>query len=144
MPRYVKMRKRGPIGFDPDLGVDVPLDISEKEWTTLYGVTTDGEKVKIGDIDISKEKEVKVEARVANDPVSHPLHYTNRNMECIDEMLVIFGKEAVYNFCRCNAWKYRYRADSKGKHDEDLAKSDWYIAKAKDILKSMNETDGVM
>lgn len=65
--------------------------------------------------------------------VDHPSHYNTHEMECIDEMVVAFGKEAVISFCICNAWKYRYRADSKGKHDEDLKKSDWYIRKAKEL-----------
>jgi hypothetical protein len=68
-----------------------------------------------------------------NDPVNHPAHYTNRQHECIDEMLTAFGKEAVIHFCICNAWKYRYRADSKGTHDQDMEKADWYINKAMEL-----------
>ena len=49
-------------------------------------------------------------------------------MECIDEMILIFGVEAVKNFCLCNAWKYRYRAADKN-GVEDLKKADWYINK---------------
>ena len=59
--------------------------------------------------------------------VEHPHHYNRKGgMECIDEMILIFGKEAVMNFCLCNAWKYRYRAADKN-GEEDLRKSDWYI-----------------
>lgn len=68
-----------------------------------------------------------------DDPVNHPTHYTNRQHECIDEMLTAFGKEAVIHFCICNAWKYRYRADSKGTHDQDMEKADWYINKAMEL-----------
>lgn len=49
-------------------------------------------------------------------------------MESIDEMLLVFGKEAVMNFCLLNAWKYRYRASDKN-GAEDLRKSDWYMSK---------------
>lgn len=63
----------------------------------------------------------------------NPSHYKCHGMECIDEMEVVFGIERVISFCVCNAWKYRYRCDNKGKHDEDLAKSDWYLAKAKEL-----------
>lgn len=65
--------------------------------------------------------------------VNHPKHYNRENgMECIDEMILFFGKEAVMNFCLCNAWKYRYRAADKN-GEEDLKKSDWYIQKYKEL-----------
>ena len=69
------------------------------------------------------------------DNVNHPAHY-NRDgaMECIREMVVVFGYEATINFCKLNAWKYRYRASEKN-GAEDMAKSDWYVKKA-DELKS--------
>lgn len=78
-------------------------------------------------------------AQVKNDsdPVNHPVHYTNRQHECIEEMITAFGMQAVINFCVCNAWKYRYRADSKGNHDEDMAKSDWYMNKAMELQKTL-------
>lgn len=66
--------------------------------------------------------------------VDHPGHYNREGaMECIDEMLLIFGKEAVMGFCLCNAWKYRYRAADKNGL-EDLKKSDWYLAKYKELM----------
>lgn len=65
--------------------------------------------------------------------VNHPSHYCREDaMECINEMVLIFGKEAVKNFCLCNAWKYRYRAADKN-GEEDLRKSDWYIRKYKEL-----------
>lgn len=67
--------------------------------------------------------------------VNHPSHYNRENaMECIDEMILIFGEEAVRNFCLCNAWKYRYRAADKN-GEEDLKKSDWYLNKFKELKK---------
>ena len=45
----------------------------------------------------------------------------------------MFGKQAVIDFCKCNAWKYRYRADFKGNKEEDYKKADWYISKAKEL-----------
>lgn len=69
------------------------------------------------------------------DVVNHPNHYTNGGMECIDEMILIFGKEAVANFCLCNAWKYRYRAMYKN-GEEDMKKSHWYMAKYKELIES--------
>lgn len=65
--------------------------------------------------------------------VDHPGHYNREgSMECIDEMLLIFGKEAVIAFCLCNAWKYRYRAVDKN-GAEDLKKADWYLAKYREL-----------
>ena len=65
--------------------------------------------------------------------VNNPSHYTKGAMECIDEMIMVFGSMAVYNFCVCNAWKYRARAQYKGKPEEDLAKANWYLNKAMEV-----------
>ena len=71
--------------------------------------------------------------------VNHPKHYNREGgMECIDEMILVFGKEAVKHFCLCNAWKYRYRAADKN-GEEDLKKSDWYLSKYKKLCG--NEVD---
>lgn len=68
-----------------------------------------------------------------NDMVNHPSHYTQNKFESIDEMMIVFGPEAVYNFCICNAWKYKNRAPYKGNFEEDMKKADWYLTKAKEI-----------
>lgn len=49
-------------------------------------------------------------------------------MECIDEMIAIFGKTAVKHFCLLNVWKYRKRAVFKN-GAEDMKKADWYMKK---------------
>ena len=68
-----------------------------------------------------------------HDMVNHPPHYTRDGaMECIDEMVMLFGPDAVKSYCLCNAWKYRYRAADKN-GEEDIKKSDWYIAKYKEL-----------
>lgn len=68
-----------------------------------------------------------------HDVINHPKHYTREGaMESIDEMLLIFGREAVMHFCVCNAWKYRYRAALKN-GEEDIKKSDWYLRKYKEL-----------
>ena len=59
--------------------------------------------------------------------VNHPAHYQGKH-ECIDEMIALFGRDAVIGFCKCNVHKYRYRADQKGK-DEDMKKANWYMDK---------------
>jgi hypothetical protein len=85
---------------------------------------------------ISNQTQVEKEKTMGKNNVEHPTHYNRENaMECIDEMLLIFGKEMVEHFCLCNAWKYRYRAADKN-GAEDLAKSDWYLAKYKELRES--------
>ena len=63
--------------------------------------------------------------------MNNPPHYKVHKHECIDEMVAVFGVEAVKKFCVCNAWKYRYRAGAKNgeEKEKDLAKADWYISK---------------
>jgi hypothetical protein len=68
------------------------------------------------------------------DKVNHPSHYTQGGMECIDEMIALFGKEATMHFCLLNAWKYRKRALYKN-GQQDMDKSDWYIAKYVELKK---------
>ena len=70
------------------------------------------------------------------DMVNHPPHYTN-GMECIDELELVFGTDAVKHFCLCNVWKYRKRALHKN-GQEDLDKADWYMAKYKELEEKDN------
>ena len=74
------------------------------------------------------------ETAQTHDVVNHPSHYTHGGMECIDEMTLLFGREAVKHFCLCNAWKYRARCLYKN-GEEDLKKSDWYIKKYKELVE---------
>lgn len=85
-------------------------------------------------VEIAKEVMAEFTEQVGkHDVINHPKHYTREGaMESIDEMLLIFGKEAVMHFCVCNAWKYRYRAALKN-GEEDIKKSDWYIKKYKEL-----------
>ena len=78
-----------------------------------------------------------VDKVVENDNVDHPTHYKVHKNECIDEMVAVFGVEAVKHFCMCNAWKYRYRSSAKN-GEEDLAKADWYINKLIELDKEEN------
>lgn len=72
------------------------------------------------------------------DNVNHPAHYQGK-YECIDEMIALFGVEAVIHFCMCNVYKYRFRAANKnGK--EDLDKADWYMDKLIELEGVLDET----
>ena len=63
-----------------------------------------------------------------NDNVNHPSHYETGNFECIDVMIETQGKEAVMDFCICNAFKYIYRHNNKN-GIEDIKKAKWYLDK---------------
>ena len=55
-----------------------------------------------------------------HDAVNHPSHYCREgSMECIDEMILLFGKE------------------------EDMQKSDWYINKYKELCDTQRPSDDI-
>lgn len=64
----------------------------------------------------------------AVDNVNHPSHYETGKFECIDVMMETQGKEAVKDFCVCNAFKYLYRHGNKNGL-EDIKKAIWYLNK---------------
>ena len=72
------------------------------------------------------------------DVVNHPSHYEH-GIECIDEMVLLYGKEEAMSFCKLNMHKYRKRAFDKG-GKVDLDKSDWYM-KEYTYLNSKMEID---
>ena len=63
------------------------------------------------------------------DNVNHPAHYTSGGIECIDGMVAAFGREYVMHYCLCNAFKYIWRCEHKGKRVEDIQKAVWYLNK---------------
>jgi len=67
------------------------------------------------------------------DMVNHPKHYKDFDIEVIEMMIRIWGKEKVASHCYITAFKYKMRAGSKIDALEDLRKSDWYLAKAKEL-----------
>lgn len=73
------------------------------------------------------------------DNINHPNHYENScSIECIEAMEMIYGKKALYNFCKLNAFKYIWRYKNKnGK--EDLEKANWYCNKSIALLNEMYE-----
>ena len=66
--------------------------------------------------------------------VHHPNHYNLHKHECIEEMILLFGIEAVKGFCKCNIHKYRYRTSGKD-GEKDLKKADEYV----DILMELEK-----
>lgn len=76
--------------------------------------------------------------RTTLDNVNHPKHYNVHKHECIEEMIAVFGIEAVKIFCKLNVWKYRYRSGAKDGH-KDLKKADKYM----DILMELNNEEKI-
>lgn len=73
------------------------------------------------------------------DIVNHPTHYANNGaMECFDEFVMLYGEEAAMHACLFNVHKYRYRANMKG-GNVDQQKSDWYIAKYKELKEIVDK-----
>jgi hypothetical protein len=63
------------------------------------------------------------------DPVNHPPHYTQGDIECIDAIRAALGRDGFVAYCRGNAMKYSWRYRHKG-GVEDLHKAEWYINRA--------------
>lgn len=67
-----------------------------------------------------------------DNPVTHPSHYTQGNIQCIDAMESAFGKEAVATWCKLNAFKYIWREQHKNRL-QDIDKAIWYLNKYKEL-----------
>lgn len=67
--------------------------------------------------------------------INHPSHYNQGKIECIEAMESAFGKEAVFNFCLLNAFKYIWRCKDKESIKQDLEKARWYIMKAEGMYE---------
>ena len=69
--------------------------------------------------------------------VNHPKHYNNYDIETIDMMVSIWGKERVSDWCIITAYKYRMRVGLKDNIEQDLAKEQWYLNKAKELRNNI-------
>ncbi|MBQ2390508.1 MAG: DUF3310 domain-containing protein [Clostridia bacterium] len=68
--------------------------------------------------------------------VNHPTHYKQEGRrECIEEMRIMFGDDAVYKWAVMTAYKYRYRAGNKADNsaEQDHAKAEWYLSYAESL-----------
>lgn len=77
--------------------------------------------------------------------IDHPSYYQGQN-ECIEVMKALFGAEAVKDFCRCNSFKYRFRAGKKdgASAAEDLAKASWYedyLMEMEGLVQTLSEKE---
>ena len=67
-------------------------------------------------------------------------------MECWDELEKIFGKEIAFGFLIGSAYKYYYRAGLKegNPEEQDLAKINEYLKKAREEKLTMFEEDMIL
>ncbi len=75
-------------------------------------------------------------AEKQQEAVNHPSHYSQAGRrECIEEMRLMFGDEAVRQWCVMTAYKYAYRAGNKegNSAEQDCAKREWYLNYAENM-----------
>lgn len=77
---------------------------------------------------------VAVKARPAPDPVSHPAHYTQGNVECIDAIESALGRDGFIAFLRGQVLKYQWRLGHKDDPAQDAAKAHWYSGRLQKVL----------
>ena len=61
--------------------------------------------------------------------VQSPKHYNQGGIEAIDAMISAFGKDAVKEFCKINAFKYLWRLGHKDAEEQEIGKIKWYLDK---------------
>ena len=72
-----------------------------------------------------------------HDMVSHPKHYTQGDIECIDALkAATVGKRGIEAVCVANVIKYLWRYEEKN-GIEDVRKAKWYIER---LLKELEES----
>lgn len=71
------------------------------------------------------------------DMVSHPKHYTQGGIECIDALkAATVGKRGIEAVCVANVIKYLWRYEEKN-GVEDVRKAKWYIER---LLKELEQS----
>ena len=72
-----------------------------------------------------------------HDMVSHPKHYNQGGIECIDALkAATVGKRGIEAVCVANVIKYLWRYEEKN-GVEDIRKAKWYIER---LLKELEES----
>lgn len=91
-------------------------------------------------VHIVNDYEDRGDAYTEKDYVNKPSHYVKNGLQCINVIASIYGIDAAITFCECNAFKYLFRCNDKGKKDEDLAKAKKYLS-MRDELKEKGRVD---
>lgn len=83
-----------------------------------------------------KDAGLNIEPENKPDMVSHPKHYNQSGIECIDALkAATVGKCGIEAVCVANVIKYLWRYEEKN-GIEDIRKAKWYIER---LLKEMSE-----
>ena len=84
-----------------------------------------------------KDAELNIEPENKPDMVSHPKHYNQGGIECIDALkAATVGKRGIEAVCVANVIKYLWRYEEKN-GVEDVRKAKWYIER---LLKELEES----
>lgn len=88
-------------------------------------------------IDDASPHEWDLASRAIKDAVDHPPHYNKGNIETIEYIVDVLGKEGAIDYCHGNILKYTgTRLHEKGKPVEDARKAIWYLNKLVELLES--------
>ena len=64
------------------------------------------------------------------DLINHPPHYKGyQEVECIDAIRAMLGKDSFEDYCRGNVIKYLWRCRHKDTKTSNIKKARWYINK---------------
>lgn len=74
---------------------------------------------------------------VKTDPVNHPSHYTQGDIECIDAIKASMQPSEFNGYLKGCILKYLWRYENKAKPKEDLEKAEWYL---KRLIKEAPDT----
>ena len=85
----------------------------------------------------NNDAELNIEPENNPDMVSHPKHYAQGDIECIDALkAATVGKRGIEAVCVANVIKYLWRYEEKN-GIEDVRKAKWYIER---LLKELEES----
>lgn len=62
-----------------------------------------------------------------SDPVNHPAHYTQGDIECIEAIEAALGDFGFRGYLKGNIIKYLWRYEHKRAPLQDLEKAQWYL-----------------
>ena len=82
-------------------------------------------------VGISKEENMSDMNKLTDEynDVTHPYHYTQGGIECIDAIKASMTDEEFKGFLKGNSLKYLWRYENKNNPVEDLKKAKWYLDK---------------
>ena len=117
-----ELNKVMPVGSVVDV-IDIEIS-NNTTWYDIDNPLNPGEVIGVPDTHCEVVKEDERPEVAYNDPVHHPSHYTDGNIEVID-----FIEDKKLGFHLGNAVKYISRAGKKDKSKtaEDIKKAIWYL-----------------